>query len=96
MISYELFQFILEVVKKNYVNTVLFIGDQFQLLPVNEGFNDIFRLKNQFTLTQIVRQAKDSNIIKLSTRIRKCIENQDYEDLWDIFNEIPKIVKLSF
>lgn len=96
MISYELFQIILEVVKKNYVNTVLFIGDQFQLLPINEGSNDIFRLKNQFTLTQIVRQAKDSQIIQLSTRIRKCIENQDYEDLWDIFNEIPTSNEIEF
>ena len=91
MVSNELFEFIAEVVKKGYVNTVLFIGDSYQLLPVNQSsLNDVFRLRNQFKLTQIVRQAKDSQIIQLSTKIRTKISTNDYVDLREIFDEIDK------
>ncbi len=91
MVSNELFEFIAEVVKKGYVNTVLFIGDSYQLLPVNQSsLNDVFRLRNQFKLTQIVRQAKDSQIIQLSTEIRTKISTNDYVDLREIFDEIDK------
>ena len=45
MVSNELFDFIFEIVKKGYVNTVLFIGDLYQLLPVNQSsLNNVFRL----------------------------------------------------
>lgn len=91
MVSNELFEFIAEVVKKGYVNTVLFIGDSYQLLPVNQSsLNDVFRLRNQFKLTQIVRQSKDSQIIQLSTEIRTKISTNDYVDLREIFDEIDK------
>ena len=91
MVSNELFEFIAEVVKKGYVNTVLFIGDSYQLLPVNQSsLNDVFRLRNQFKLTQIVRQAKDSQIIQLSTEIRTKISTNDYVDFREIFDEIDK------
>lgn len=91
MVSNELFEFIVEVVKKGYVNTVLFIGDSYQLLPINQSsLNDVFRLRNQFKLTQIVRQAKDSQIIQLSTEIRTKISTNDYVDLREIFDEIDK------
>lgn len=91
MVSNELFEFIAEIVKKGYVNTVLFIGDSYQLLPVNQSsLNNVFRLRNQFKLTQIVRQAKDSQIIQLSTQIRTKISTNDYVDLREIFDEIDK------
>lgn len=90
MVSNELFDFIFEIVKKGYVNTVLFIGDLYQLLPVNQSsLNNVFRLKNQFTLTKIVRQAKDSKIIQLANKIRVCIENEEYENLREIFDYMP-------
>jgi exodeoxyribonuclease V len=91
MLSNEIFEFIVEVVKKNYANTVLFIGDSYQLQPVNQSSsNNVFRLRNQFKLTQIVRQAKDSKIIQLSTEIRTKISTNDYVDLREIFDEIDK------
>ena len=70
MVSSEIFGFILEILKKNYVNTVPYIGDSFQLLPIDQKSNEVFRLRNQFKLKEIVRQAKDSEIIKLATKIR--------------------------
>lgn len=96
MVSNDLFEFIVEVVRKGYVNTVLFTGDQFQLLPVNESSNNVFRLRNQYTLTQIVRQSKDSEIIQLASKIRKCIANQDYEDLREILNDTPNSKDIQF
>lgn len=96
MLSNDLFSIILEILKKGYVNTVLFIGDQFQLLPVNESSNNVFRLKNQYTLTQIVRQAKDSKIIQLATKIRVCIENEEYENLREILNDTPNSKDIEF
>ena len=90
MISNDIFSLIVEIVKKGYVNTVLFIGDSYQLLPVNQSsLNDVFRLRNQFKLTQIVRQAKDSKIIQLANKIRVCIENEEYENLREIFDYMP-------
>ena len=96
MVSNELFDFILEILKKGYVNTVLFIGDKFQLLPVNESSNNVFRLKNQFKLTKIVRQAKNSAIIELATKIRVCIANEEYEDLRDILENTPNSEDIQF
>jgi ATP-dependent exoDNAse (exonuclease V) alpha subunit len=55
------------------------------LLPVNNGKNKIFTLK-QYELTEIVRQAKESNIIKLATKIRERITTQEFISLKDIFS----------
>ena len=97
IVSNELFDFIFEIVKKGYVNTVLFIGDLYQLLPVNQSsLNNVFRLKNQFTLTKIVRQAKNSTIIELATKIRVCISNEEYEDLRDILENTPNSEDIQF
>ena len=81
MVSQDLYSFIVEAFHRGQVNTVLFIGDPYQLLPVNQGENAIFTLKRQYQLTEIVRQAKDSSIIKLATNIRKCIQHQNFIDL---------------
>ena len=85
MISKDLYLFIIEAVKTGRVKTVLFIGDQFQLLPINSNENPIFQLKNQYQLKEIVRQAKESPIIELATKIRTRIENQEFINLEEIF-----------
>ena len=56
MISHDIYESILETVTTGRVNTVLFIGDSFQLLPVgsNNNENDVFKLEKQFQLTQIL------------------------------------------
>ena len=84
MISSQLFEYIHEAIKVGNINTVLLIGDHFQLKPVNSKNNNIFTLKKQYSLTQIVRQAQDSPIINLATKIRKCIEAQEFSDLKEI------------
>ena len=96
MVSSEIFGFILEILKKNYVNTVLFIGDSFQLLPIDQKSNEVFRLRNQFKLKEIVRQAKDSEIIKLATKIRTKIATKDYGDIREIFDEIQDCEDIEF
>lgn len=85
MVSTSLYKFIVEAISRGQANTVLFIGDSNQLLPVNNGKNKIFTLK-QYELTEIVRQAKESNIIKLATKIRERIATQDFISLKDIFS----------
>lgn len=85
MISKDIYNFIVKLIEKNYVNTVLFIGDFYQLLPINQGFNDVFKLKKQYSLTEIVRQKENSEIIKLSTKIRDKIADKKYFNLKDVF-----------
>ena len=87
MISAKIFDYICESLKRGYINTVLFIGDPYQLLPVNDTDNKIFKVRKQYKLTEIVRQAKDSPIIKLATKIRLGIEKKEYRDLKVLIKE---------
>ena len=86
MISEDLYCFIIEAFNRGQINTVLFIGDPYQLLPVNQGENAILKLKRQYKLTEIVRQAKESNIIKLATKIRECIQKQSFINLNELLS----------
>lgn len=96
MISSKLYEFIIETITTGRVNTVLFIGDPFQLLPVNEKSNNVFLLRKQFELKEVVRQAKNSPIITLATKIRNQISNESYTDLRTIFNESRGIKDIEF
>jgi len=87
MISAKIFDYICESLERGYINTVLFIGDPYQLLPVNDTDNKIFKVRKQYKLTEIVRQAKDSPIIKLATKIRLGIEKKEYRDLKVLIKE---------
>jgi len=87
MVSKSLFNFILEAVQTGRVNTVLFVGDAYQLPPVQEVESLVFRLK-QNELTEIVRQAQDSDIIKLATRFRDGIATQNFINLYDNFDNL--------
>ncbi len=84
MVSKYLFNFILEAVQAGRVNTVLFVGDVYQLPPVGESESLVFRLQ-QNELTEIVRQAQDSDIIKLATRFRDGIATQNFVNMYDNF-----------
>ena len=82
MIGHELFKLIMETVTTGRVNSILFIGDPFQLLPVdNNDDNEVFKLEKQFQLSEIVRQAKESSIITLATKIREMIDTGEFGDL---------------
>jgi len=87
MINDELFELILESLEANLVRYVIFVGDPNQLLPVNGTSNAIFELPNQFKLTQIIRQAKDSYIIGLANKIKDMIEGKKYIPLDEFFKE---------
>lgn len=56
MVSKSLFNFILEAVQVGRVNSVLFVGDAYQLPPVMESESMVFRLE-QNELTEVVRQS---------------------------------------
>lgn len=96
MISKDIYKFIIELVEENHVNTVLFIGDFYQLLPINQGFNDVFKLKKQYSLSEIVRQKENNEIIKLSTKIRDRIASKKYSDLRDIFYQHKNHLDIEF
>jgi ATP-dependent exoDNAse (exonuclease V) alpha subunit len=87
MISHELYQYILETLEEERVEAVLFIGDPYQLLPVDGSETNIFDLPNKYELNEIVRQAKDSYIINLATRVRERIKNQDFIELKKFIEE---------
>jgi len=87
MIGSELFHYIQEAIEEERVNFVFFIGDPFQLLPVDNSENKIYKLKNQFTLQEVVRQAKDSYIIKIATKLRESIQTKNFIPLKQFFSE---------
>jgi len=87
MIGSELFGYIQEAIEEERVNFVFFIGDPFQLLPVDNSENEIYKLKNQFTLQEVVRQAKDSYIINIATKLRESIQTKNFIPLRQFFSE---------
>jgi len=87
MIGSELFGYIQEAIEEERINFVFFIGDPYQLLPVDNSENQIYKLKNQFKLLEVVRQAKDSYIIKIATNLRKRIQTKNFIPLKQFFTE---------
>lgn len=85
MIGSELFEYIQEAIEDGRVKVVLFIGDPYQLLPINKKENLIYKLPQSFSLTEVVRQAKDSQIIKIATLLREKIKSKNFIPLQDIF-----------
>jgi exodeoxyribonuclease-5 len=86
MVSNKLLKFIEENLVQNKLKTVLFIGDQYQLPPVDEEQNGVINLPNQYQLTEIVRQAKDSYIKVIANEIKECIKNREYKPIPEIFD----------
>lgn len=87
LIGSELFQYIIEAVEDGRINFVIFIGDPYQLLPIDDDENKVYSLKNQFELTEVVRQAKESYVLKIATSLRERIKNKDYIPLNQFFEE---------
>lgn len=71
MVSKELLEYILDA-QEMYELKVIFIGDPAQIPPVGEKESPVWEIDApSFTLTEIVRQARDSNIISLATAVRE-------------------------
>lgn len=87
MVSDDLFVFIKDAFLRGRVNTVLFIGDRYQLLPINSSSNPVFELDKQYSLTEVVRQAKDSNIISLATLFRDRIISQEFIPIRELLQD---------
>jgi len=86
MVSKELYEYIEDTIRKGRVKAVLFIGDIYQLLPIDSNNQILNTIANKFRLDLIVRQAKDSYIIKTATKLRESIANKTYSKINDFFN----------
>lgn len=86
MISDELLKFIKENLEQNKLKTVLFIGDPYQLPPIDEGQNGVQHLLKKYELTEVVRQAKDSYIKIIANNLKECIKNKKFIPVMDIFD----------
>jgi len=78
MIGAELFELLKEAVHREYCKVVLFVGDFNQLPPVGESRSPVQDLAHIFELKEVVRQARDSYIVKIATDIRKMISARAY------------------
>lgn len=87
MVSQQLLDFLVEDHQQKRMKAVLFIGDQYQLPPIDESENAVVDLPKQFALTQIVRQAKDSYIKLMANELKECIKNQEFKPLLEIVNK---------
>jgi ATP-dependent exoDNAse (exonuclease V) alpha subunit len=87
MVSKELYKYIIEAIEMGRIKAVLFVGDKYQLLPVNDKNQILDKVKNTYELTKIVRQVEDSYIIKIATKVRKMIEKHNYTSLSEFFNQ---------
>jgi len=69
--------------QKHLYETIILIGDEFQVPPVNESNYNLFQDNNihKFKLNNIVRQAQNNPIILLASEIVEKIENKDYKDV---------------
>ncbi|MFK5936903.1 MAG: AAA family ATPase [Sulfurimonas sp.] len=85
MMGEELYEYIQEAIEDEKVKVVLFIRDSYQLLPINKGKNLIYNLPQSYTLKEVVRQVKDSYIIKIATQFRKRIQSKNYIPLAELF-----------
>jgi ATP-dependent exoDNAse (exonuclease V) alpha subunit len=68
--------------QRHLYETIILIGDEFQVPPVNDSEYNLFQDVNihKFKLNEIVRQAQDNPIIQLASEIVEKIENKDFRD----------------
>jgi len=87
MISNIMFDFLIEHIKKQRIKVVLFVGDDFQLLPVeseneqtksNSKHNKVYSLEKQYKLEEVVRQRDTSSILYEVDKIRNEIINKTF------------------
>jgi len=87
MVSNELYEYIEDTIIQERVKAILFVGDYYQLLPVDNSENKIFNIRHQYKLSKIVRQAQDSYIINVASKARNMIKSQKYTELYSFFSQ---------
>ena len=55
---------------KSFGKPIIFIGDKFQLPPINSEFNLMDDKFLSYSMTEIVRQKSDNLIIAMATKLR--------------------------
>lgn len=87
MVSQSLYEYIMLAIESNRVKAVLFVGDEYQLLPVDNLDNKILDIKSKYKLEKIVRQAKDSYVIAMATKARNIIKSKKYITIKEFFED---------
>jgi ATP-dependent exoDNAse (exonuclease V) alpha subunit len=87
MISADLYDYIVQAIESYRIKAVLFVGDEYQLLPIDNKDTKIFDIKTKYKLDKIVRQAKDSYIITMATKARNIIKSKQYISLSEFLND---------
>ena len=93
MITLEMLKH-LHAIKRRMRGKVIFVGDNYQLPPVNENESMVFDFDyfdDSFTLTKIERF--NSNILKFSIRIRDSIDNKAPISIKNISDDTFKLFK---
>ena len=83
MVSEYLFDYIHESIVAENIKVVLFVGDPYQLLPVDSDSNILKQIPIHYKLRKVVRQAEESYIIKQSVIVREMIKIGEYKALDD-------------
>ena len=96
MVSSDLYSYIVSAIESYRVKAVLFVGDEYQLLPVDNQDTKIFDIKTKYKLDKIVRQAKDSYIITMATKAREIIKSKQYILLSEFLNDDSFSSKVDF
>jgi len=78
MVNEQLYKFIIKDLVEQWDYEVCFIGDPKQLPPVGEKYSLTFDTENKVEITEVVRQAEDNPIIRLSIEIRQMIDEGMY------------------
>lgn len=71
----------LEKIAKSNATKLIYVGDAFQLPPVNEGYSAAFKSQKTEVLTQIVRQEQDNPVRYLLELLRFDITHKSYKFL---------------
>lgn len=89
-----LFTFITNIAIK-YKIKIIFTGDRYQALPINEGLSKVFKLKHQFNLTTIVRQDESNPNIPIFNMLRNDIDRNSNTALAYIYKNPSKVDELG-
>ncbi len=97
MVSEELYKLTMEILDDR-CKMILFVGDKYQLLPVEGGENIIYDHPEimHYQLTETVRQKEGSSIIEKANEIRDYIKYGNHPDnIFELFHETDEIKLLQ-